>query len=135
MAPYGGKNQQSMGMQWQIARKIDRLDIGSFAATEFFYRTAIIFGIVRALDPEEQRDLEKFPMKPGEKTIPDLIASVDKRIKELLCTDTTALLMGRLNLKECQDFQIKTMSAYYELMEIVARCKLIETVKVAGEEI
>lgn len=132
---YGSKQQQSMDLKWQIARKLDRLDLGTFAAIEFFFRTAIIFGLVRALDPQEKRDYETEPLGKNEKTIDDCMVSVDARIKELLETDTTALLMGKLHLEEAREFQSKTMSAYYELIEIIARCKLVDTVRASGEEI
>ncbi|RPJ04311.1 MAG: hypothetical protein EHM36_10940 [Deltaproteobacteria bacterium] len=128
------KTQQNMDLKWQIARKLDRLDLGTFAATEFFYRVAIIYGLVRAIDPEEKRN-EDDPASKDEKTIPQLMGSVDARIKVLLATDTTALILGKLHLEEAREFQNKTMSAYYELIEIIARCKLIENVRTAGEEI
>jgi len=130
-----GKSNQTMDLKWQMARKVDRLDLGSFAATEFFYRTAIIFGLVRAVDPKENRNYDDQPLQNDEKSIDDLILSVDGRIKELLETDTTALLMGKVHLKEAQDFQIKTISAYYDMVEIMSRCKLIDTVRAQGEEI
>lgn len=128
------KTQQNMDLKWQIARKLDRLDLGTFAATEFFYRVSIIYGLVRAIDPEEKRNNDE-PLPDGEKTVSQLVVSVDEHIKELLRTDTTALLLGKLHLEEAREFQIKTMSAYYELVEIIARCKLIETVRATGEEI
>ena len=57
-----------MDFKWQISRKIDRLDLGSFAAIEFFYRTAIIFGLVRAMDPKE-KDREGAAAAEGEREI------------------------------------------------------------------
>jgi hypothetical protein len=130
---YGAK-QQSMDLKWQIARKLDRLDLGTFAATEFFYRVAIIYGIVRAIDPQEARNNDE-PLPEGQKTIDQLMVSIDARIKKLLDTDTTALLMGKLHLEEAREFQSKTMSVYYELIEVIARCKLVDTVRASGEEI
>lgn len=128
---YGGKV-QNMDFKWQLARKLDRLDLGTFAALEFYYRNMIIFGLVRAIDPEEKIiDDDKKP----EKSIPDLISSIDKRINDLQGFDTTALLMGKSNLPEVREFQKKTTSAYYEIAEVIFRCKLTDNVKVQGEEI
>lgn len=126
------KSQQVMDSKWQIARKVDRLDLGNFAALDFYYRNAIIFGIVRAIDPEEK---DPDPNKKQEKTIEQLISSVDQRINELQVYDTTALLMGKMVLPEVQSFQKKTMSVWYELYEIIHRCKLTDNVKAQGEEI
>lgn len=137
MAGYG-KSYQNMDFKWQLARKIDRLDLGSFAALEFYYRNAIIFGIIRAMDPEE--DAAKVPAadpdqkKPG-KSITDLITSIDSRIDALQNHDTTALLMGKMQLAEVKEFQRKTISCWYEIAEVVQRCKLTDQVRVQGEEI
>lgn len=124
--------QQAMDFKWQIARKIDRIDIGSFAALEFFYRTAIIYGLVRAIDPIEL----DTPPEPSKGFIPieKLVTSIDTRINELLEYDTTALLQGRMALPEVKTFQSKSMSSFYELMEIVSRCKLTDSVKVQEPE-
>lgn len=121
-----GSKPQNMDFKWQLARKIDRLDLGTFAALEFFWRNAMIFGIVRAIDPPED-DIADDHKKP-EKTIADLISSVDIRIGELLGYDTTALLMGKMSLPEVKTFQSKTMSCCWETMEIIHRCKLTDNV-------
>lgn len=123
---------QNMDSRWQLARKVDRLDLGSFAAIDFFYRNAIIFGIVRAIDPEEKEDPEK--PKPA-KTINQLITSVDQRITDLNHYDTTALLMGKMSLPEVKQFQMKTMSCWYENYEIIHRCKLTDNVRAVGESV
>lgn len=136
MAGYG-KSYQNMDFKWQLARKIDRLDLGSFAALEFYYRNAIIFGIIRAMDPAE--DVTKDPVgadqKKSGKSINDLITSIDNRIDALQNHDTTALLMGKMQLPEVQEFQRKTISCWYEIAEVVQRCKLTDQVRVQGEEI
>lgn len=129
---YGAK-QQNMDFKWQIARKVDRLDLGSFAALEFYYRNVILFGIVRAMDPEDAGKPE------GEEkelvSIESLMTSIDTRIKELSNFDTTALLLGKTNLPEVQKFQSKTLMIWYELAEVIYRCKLTDNVRVAGEEL
>lgn len=124
--------QQAMDFKWQIARKIDRLDIGSFAALEFFYRTAIIFGLVRAMDPIEVDQPD--PLPEDFRSIEDLILSIDERIKELLAFDTTAIQQGKLQLDEVKRFQEKTMAVYYELDEVIYRCKLTDNVRVQEAE-
>lgn len=128
-----GRTQQNMDSRWQLARKVDRLDLGNFAALDFFYRNAIIYGITRAIDPPEddQPDDERKPKK----TIQQLIDSVDKRISDLQGFDTTALLMGKLSLPEVKIFQSKTMACWYENYEIIHRCKLTDNVRATGEEI
>lgn len=126
------KSQQTMDSKWQIARKVDRLDLGNFAALDFYYRNAIIFGIVRAIDPVES---ETASDKKPEKTIDQLITSVNGRINDLQGFDTTALLMGKMNLPEVTEFQRKTISVWYELYEIIHRCKLTDNVRTQGEEI
>lgn len=124
---------QNMDSRWQLARKVDRLDLGSFAALDFFYRNAIIFGIVRAIDPEEEKT---DPDKPQPaKTINQLISSVDQRIMDLNGYDTTALIMGKMSLPEVKQFQIKTMACWYENYEIIHRCKLTDNVRAIGESI
>lgn len=123
--------QQAMDFKWQIARKIDRLDLGTFAALEFFYRNSILFGIVRAMDPEEpDRDSTEIPGK----TVADLIKNIDERINDLLDYDTTAILMGKSNLQEVREFQKISMSAYYEIAEVIYRCKLTDGVRVQEQE-
>lgn len=117
------KSQQAMDSKWQIARKVDRIDLGSFAALEFYYRNAILFGIIRAMDPKEDETTDD-----GRKTIDQLIKSVDDRINELQTFDTTALMMGKMQLPEVQTFQKKTLSCWYENYEIIQRCKLVDNV-------
>ena len=125
-----GKSQQVMDSRWQLARKIDRIDMGGFTPLDFFYHNAVIFGIIRAIDPDEDEN-----KKPESKTIDQLIQSVDTRIAELQEYDTTALLMGKMALPEVKTFQAKTMSCWYENYEIVHRCKLTDNVRASGEEI
>jgi hypothetical protein len=129
-----GYKQQVMDSKWQLARKIDRIDLGSFAAIDFFYRNAIIFGIVRAIDPADDEYSGPEDKKP-KKTIDQLINSVDQRITDLNGYDTTALLMGKMSLPEVKQFQLKTMSCWYECYEIIHRCKLTDNVRTSGEEI
>ena len=112
-----------MNFNWQIARKVDRLDLGSFAAVEFAYRNAIIYGLVRAKDPEDQEN-DTSQGKP----ITALVDSVDSRITKLMEYDTTAILLGHSQLNEVKVFQKDTMSAYFELMEIIERCKFCDQV-------
>ncbi|MFA4859168.1 hypothetical protein [Methanoregula sp.] len=114
-----------MNFSWQIARKIDRLDLGQFAATEFFYRNAILYGLIRAIDPKEK--IEDDEDQPGQ-SIQDLISSVDDRIKTLLEFDTTAILMGHSNLPEVKQFQSGSMDVWFEIAEITHRCHLCDQV-------
>jgi hypothetical protein len=125
MAPFGKGSSQPMNFSWQIARKVDRLDLGSFAATEFFYRNAIIFGLVRAIDPKEKKE-EDDPN--SSRTIDELSQSIDERINDLLGYDTTAILMGNTQMQEVKEFQTRTMSVWYELAEVIHRCKLTDQV-------
>jgi len=125
---------QNMDFKWQVARKIDRLDLGTFAALEFFYRNAIIFGLVRAIDPEEPGTDQDSDQARTRIPIPQLITSIDARIKDLLEYDTTAILLGKTNLAEVRDFQRKTMSAYYELDEVIFRCKITDNVRTQEAE-
>lgn len=131
---YGSKSQQNMDFKWQLARKIDRLDLGTFAALDFYYRNVIIHGLVRAIDPSEPEkpDEEK---KNQDRPIREVMDSIDNRINTMQNFDTTALLMGKSNLPEVQDFQKKTVSCWYEIAEVIYRCKLTDSVKAAGEEI
>lgn len=130
---YSSGKQQNMDFKWQLARKIDRLDLGTFAALDFYYRVVIIFGLVRAIDPVEKIDPEAKPDPDG--TIPELMTKLDLRINDLQRYDTTALIMGKTQLPEVQDFQRKTLSCWYELAEIIYRCKLTDNVRASGEEI
>lgn len=130
---YSSGKQQNMDFKWQLARKIDRLDLGTFAALDFYYRVVIIFGLVRAIDPEEKVDPNAKPDPDG--TIPELMTRLDLRINDLQRYDTTALIMGKTQLPEVQDFQRKTLSCWYELAEIIYRCKLTDNVRASGEEI
>jgi hypothetical protein len=117
-----GKSGQPMNFPWQIARKIDRLDLGTFAAVEFFYRNAIIYGLVRALDPKEPEEDENA------EPVEFLISSIDVRIKDLQEYDTTAIMMGHTQLPEVKAFQQKTMMTWYELAEVIGRCHLCDQV-------
>lgn len=131
----GRYQQQNMDFKWQIARKIDRLDLGDFAAVPFFYRQAILFGLVRAIDPSEKESEENETggkKKPG-KTIDQLMTSIDERITALMDYDTTAILLGRGNLPEVKDFQRKTMSVWYENSEVIRRCGLTDNVRMMEE--
>lgn len=130
---YSSGKQQNMDFKWQLARKIDRLDLGTFAALDFYYRVVIIFGLVRAIDPVEKTDPDAKPDPDG--TIPELMTKLDLRINDLQRYDTTALIMGKTQLPEVQDFQRKTLSCWYELAEIIYRCKLTDHVRASGEEI
>jgi len=131
---YGSKSQQNMDFKWQLARKIDRLDLGTFAALDFYYRNVIIHGLVRAIDPPEPEkpDEEK---KNQDRPIREVMNSIDNRINAMQNFDTTALLMGKSNLPEVQDFQKKTVSCWYEIAEVIYRCKLTDSVRASGEEI
>jgi hypothetical protein len=42
-----------MDEEWQIARKVDRLDMGTYDTRERFNRLVVIFGLVRSIDPED----------------------------------------------------------------------------------
>jgi len=123
-----------MDFKWQLARKIDRLDLGTFAALDFYYRNVIIHGLVRAIDPPEPEkpDEEK---KNQDRPIREVMNSIDNRINAMQNFDTTALLMGKSNLPEVQDFQKKTVSCWYEIAEVIYRCKLTDSVRASGEEI
>lgn len=135
----GRYQQQNMDFKWQLARKIDRLDLGDFAAVPFFFRQAILFGLVRAIDPSEKESEETETgagkkQKP-EKTIDDLISSIDERINSLMEYDTTAIILGRGNLPEVQQFQKKTMSVWYENSEVIRRCGLTDNVRAMEEPV
>lgn len=120
-----GKSGQPMNFPWQIARKIDRLDLGAFAAVEFFYRNAIIYGLIRAIDPKEAiPDGESI----NDKSIDSLIMSIDSRLTDLLDYDTTAIMMGHTQLPEVKEFQKKTMNTWYEIAEVTGRCHLCDQV-------
>lgn len=132
---YGSKSsQQNMDFKWQLARKIDRLDLGTFAALDFYYRNVIIFGLVRAIDPPEPEMPDNESKKPV-KTIQEVLDSIDNRINDMQDFDTTALLMGKANLPEVKGFQKKSVSCWFELAEVIYRCKLTDSVRASGEEI
>jgi len=120
-----GKAGQPMNFPWQIARKIDRLDLGTFAAVEFFYRNAIIYGLIRAIDPKESNPDDEADKS---QSIDSLIASIDTRIIDLLDYDTTGILIGHTQLPEVKEFQKKTMNTWYEIAEVTGRCHLCDQV-------
>lgn len=125
--------QQPMDFKWQVARKIDRLDLGNFAAIEFFYRNAIIYGLIRGIDPEEPEKDDEDDKKRKATPIPALMESIDKRINDLQGYDTTAMILGKSQLPEVQAFQRKTMSVWYAIAEVTTRCKITDNVRVEEE--
>ena len=88
MASYG--KAQPMDFKWQIARKIDRLDMGDYNTNSRFNRLVVIYGLVSAIFPKESEDEEeKSRNEYGDlfRTIPVIMKEVDDSIKELCTPD------------------------------------------------
>jgi hypothetical protein len=131
-----GKGQQQMNTAWLIARKWDRIDMGEYSLLAMFRKLEVLFWAHRALNPSETREEEdKRRDDEGDtfRTIPELIISIDNRIKSLKTPDANIKMIDdSLNFGETTiENQLSGIGS--ELWEITVRCKLIDNVRVSEE--
>lgn len=131
-----GKTQQQMDFKWQIARKIDRLDMGEYSTNSRFDRLIVIYGLVRAINPKEKEEEENIRRIEDEdlfRAIPEIIKSIESRVKKLrnpnakLKMSDESFDLGETDIENTLD------GLWYEIAEIVSRCKLTDNVRVSEE--
>jgi hypothetical protein len=132
-----GKAQQPMDFKWQIARKIDRLDMGEYSTSSRFNRLIVIYGLVRAINPKENADDETVRIdEDGDQfraVNPDILDSLDNSIKSLRNPEDKLKMEDEsMSLGET-DIETKLDAIWYELAEVVFRCKITDNVRVTEE--
>ena len=131
-----GKAQQPMDFKWQIARKIDRLDMGDYTTESRFNRLVVIYGLVRAINPKESKEEEKTQQEEAGETFRSISSIIDK-VDDLVKTLRTPAEklkrtedgLGLVNT----DTESKLDGMWYDLAEIIHRCKITDNVRVSEE--
>lgn len=121
-----------MDFKWQIARKIDRLDMGEYSTESRFNRLVVIFGLVRAINPKESQDEEKTQMsEAGDqfRSIETIIGVMDKTVKQLRTPEDKIKMKDEtLGLMETE-IENKLDGFWYDLSEVIFRCKITDSVR------
>jgi len=131
-----GKAQQPMDFKWQVARKIDRLDMGEYSTNSRFNRLVVIFGLVRAIDPKESSDEETKQQEENGNTfraIPGLIATMNERINALRTPSNKLKMSDESFNTPDTDIESQLDAFWYELAEVIYRCKITDNVRVSEE--
>jgi hypothetical protein len=131
-----GKAQQPMDFKWQIALKIDRLDMGDYNTQSRFNRLVVIYGLVRAINPKESEQEEKIQQEEAGdlyRSIADINDQLDKLVKDLR-TPSEKLKMADEGLGLMNtDIESRLDGFWYDLAEIIHRCKITDNVRVTEE--
>ena len=134
MAAYG-KTQQ-MDFKWQIARKIDRLDMGDYNTNARFNRLVVIYGLVSAIFPKESEDEEtKCRTEYGElfRTIPVIMKEMDDSIKALRTPDAKLKMEDPSFSPSETTIESNLDKLWFDLSEVIYRCKITDNVRVSEE--
>ncbi len=130
------KSQQPMDFKWQIARKIDRLDMGEYSTESRFNRLVVIFGLVRAINPKESQDDEKSQQdEAGEKfrSIETILGVMDRTVKQLRTPEEKLKMKDdTLGMMETET-ENKLDGFWYDLSEVIFRCKITDNVRISEE--
>lgn len=130
------KSQQPMDFKWQIARKIDRLDIGEYSIDSRFNRLVVIFGLVRAINPKETPDDEKSQRDEARdqfRSIETIIGLMNQTVKQLRTPEEKLKMKDEsLGMMET-DIENKLDGFWYDLSEVIFRCKITDNVRVSEE--
>ncbi len=130
------KSQQPMDFKWQIARKIDRLDMGEYSTESRFNRLVVIFGLVRAINPKESQDDEKSQQdEAGEKfrSIETILGVMDQTVKQLRTPEEKLKMKDdTLGMMETET-ENKLDGFWYDLAEVIFRCKITDNVRISEE--
>ena len=125
-----------MDFKWQVARKIDRLDMGEYSTNSRFNRLVVIFGLVRAIDPKESSDEETKQQEENGNTfraIPGLIATMNERINALRTPSNKLKMSDESFNTPDTDIESQLDAFWYELAEVIYRCKITDNVRVSEE--
>jgi hypothetical protein len=131
-----GKAQQPMDFKWQIARKIDRLDMGDYTTISRFNRLVVIYGLVRAINPKESKEEETAQQEEsGDKyrSIADIITDIDMLVKKLRTPEEKIKMSDEGLGSMDSDIESQLDGFWYDLAEIIFRCKITDNVRVSEE--
>jgi hypothetical protein len=134
MAGYG-KTQQ-MDFKWQIARKIDRLDMGDYNTNSRFNRLVVIYGLVAAIFPKESEEEENAHRSDyGElfRPVPEIMKAMDDSIKDLRSPESKLKMMDESLSPAETTIESKLDKIWFDLSEVIYRCKITDNVRVSEE--
>lgn len=127
-----GKAFQPMNFAWQVARKIDRMDMGEYSTKGRLNNLVVIFGLVRAINPKESESEEtKIKDEEGEKfrSISDIIAQMAKR-RETLRGPENKMKMNDSDLGQMDNNIENELDGFWDdLAEVIYRCKITDNVR------
>jgi hypothetical protein len=122
---------QTMNFAWQIARKIDRLDMGDYSTRGRLDKLVVIFGMVRAINPvEEDKDEKSRKADEGDKfrSIAGIIEILAARRKRLR-TPESRLKISDSDLSEGNEIEDELDGFWDDLSEVIYRCKITDNVR------
>ena len=127
-----GKGFQPMNYAWQIARKIDRLDMGEYSTKSRLNNLVVIYGLVRAINPTEKTDDEEsLQQEEGEKfrSIAEIIALIAER-RSRLRKPENKMKMNDSDLSATDnDIENELDGFWDDLAEVIYRCKITDNVR------
>lgn len=137
MASYS--SQQVMDEEWQIARKVDRLDMGTYDVNERFNRLVVIFGLQRAIDPkdadEEEEKAKALAANKPFRSIDAILAAINEAIRNQRNPEQALKMKDKetgylyANIDEACD------GIWYDISEVNRRCKIMSKVKASEEQV
>lgn len=129
---YGGKAFQPMNFAWQIARKIDRLDMGEYSTKERLNSLVVIFSLVRAINPKESdKDENEMRIDEGDKfrSINEIIEHMSARRKKLR-TPENKMKMNDSDMSQLDNAIEDELDGFWDdLSEVIFRCKITDNVR------
>lgn len=120
-----------MNFAWQVARKIDRLDMGDYSTRGRLDKLVVIFGLVRAINPvEDEKDEAKRKDDEGDsfRSISDIITHIAGRRKRLR-TPESRLKITDSDLNEGGEIENDLDGFWDDLSEVIFRCKITDNVR------
>ncbi len=131
-----GKAQQPMDFAWQIARKIDRLDMGDYNTQSRFNRLVVIYGLVRAINPKESTEEEKTQLEEAGGTfrsISQIIDAIDDLVKKLRTPEEKLKMSDEGIGSVTADTESRLDGFWYDLAEVINRCHITDKVRATEE--
>jgi hypothetical protein len=127
-----GKGFQPMNFAWQIARKIDRLDMGEYTTRARLNNLVVIYGLVRAINPvEDPKDESTRKKDEGEKfrSVTDIISLMAERRKKLRDPENK-MKMNDSDLGQIDSNIENELDGFWDdLAEVIFRCKITDSVR------
>jgi len=131
-----GKSFQPMNFAWEIARKIDRLDIDEYTTRGRMNRLVVLYGLVRAINPKEKPDdEEELRREEGGKfrAIPDIIQEMAARRRRLRHPEIKMKMDDDDLSRTDNDIENDLDGFWDDLAEVIYRCRIIENVRAPEE--